>query len=319
VLVRQVETGRASEVIEKRRRVVSGSEPKGVPGREREEPRTTPYELVFSEGEFESVIFPRIREEAQTEGVETLTRQRFDFLSTAGDVVREIVPEDAPAEALEQYRSILHHAYHHWREGRRLYTFDRAVSRFMVETSPSLEGWHFTAPGRSLYLQLPANLFWSSVSPEMTPEPLDGFFVTIAPGEDAGGRPYEQLSILSVLGIRRSRAGFSVIPVESQIGEGMDRPWEGSTREDGDFQNTLPGGEMSGLYTVLTAGEVVKLVARALWFVDRFPESVVEEPGVPPRGDAGDPPPSLLSHWRVTLQGEQTESGDGGEEPLPPA
>src|SRR5690606_38024755 len=107
------------------------------------------------------------------------------------DVVREVTPEDAPPEALEQYRSLLFHAFHHWNEGRRLYALDPSAARFLVEAPPALDEWTFRAPARSFYLQLPANLFWSSISPESAPEPVDGFFVTLATGTDLIGKTFE--------------------------------------------------------------------------------------------------------------------------------
>src|SRR5688572_3115344 len=126
--------------------------------------RMTPYELVFTSGEFESEVFPRIRDESAERKVNVLTHERFDFLSTAGDVIRDLIPEEAPPEALAQYRALVFHAYHFWLNGRRLYVVDPAAARYLVETSPPLQGWSFDIPGQSAYLQLPANLFWSSIS-----------------------------------------------------------------------------------------------------------------------------------------------------------
>ncbi|MDQ3310315.1 MAG: hypothetical protein M3497_09345, partial [Gemmatimonadota bacterium] len=52
-------------------------------------------------------------------------------------------------------------------------------------------------------------------------------------------------------------------------------------REQGrDFANILPGGELGGLYSVVTDAEVLKLAVSALWYVDRHPEDVIAEDGV---------------------------------------
>jgi hypothetical protein len=263
--------------------------------------RLTPYELVFAEGDFESRIFPRIRAEAEAQAVDARRRERFDFLSTAGDVVREVTPEDAPPDALEQYRAILFHAYHFWSGGKRLYGLDTAVARYLVEAAPRLEGWDFVLPGESAYLQLPANLFWSSITPEAPPEPVDGFFLTKSELTDPVGQAAGLLEVLLVLGIRRSRAGFSVIALSTATGPGISESWDAESRPEGDFANTLPGGEIAGLYTLLTAGEVLKLVGRAFWYIDRFPEALEEVQPLEALGDAGEPPATRLGHLRVSL------------------
>lgn len=264
------------------------------------EARRTPYELVFTEGDFESRVFPQIREEAGR-AVGSLRRESFDFIRTAGEVVRAVTPEDAPPDALEQYRATLFHAFHFWAEGKPLYVLDRAAARYLVEAGPPLDEWEFVRPARSLYLQLPANLFWSTISPDSNPEPVDGFFLTFTEARGAGGVAYEHLDALVVLGIRRARAGFSVIPVETEIGEGFERAWVGAERQGGDFSNELPGGELSGLYSIVTTAEVLKLVARALWYIDTFPDGRVAVPAPSPSDDANGPPPTRLAHVRVTL------------------
>ena len=176
-----------------------------------------------------------------------------------------------------------------------------------------MEDWSFAAPARSLYLQLPANLFWSSISPETPPEPVDGFFVTLSSGIDGLGKEFESVDILAVLGIRRSRAGFSVISVEVEVGDGVTPAWEGSSRPEGDFANALPGGEIAGLYSMLTTTEVLKLVARVFWYVERFPENLVDVLAPEPREDEDEAPPTQLAYTRITIgtPGEGRRPGGG--------
>ena len=267
--------------------------------------RLTPYELVFTEGDFESRIFPRIRTEAREQDVDARRRERFDFLSTAGEVIRELTPEDADPDALEQYRATLYHAYHFWSGGKRLYTLTTGVARYLVEAAPRLEGWDFTLPGESVYLQLPANLFWSSITPQTPPEPVDGFFLTMSEVTDPLGSPAGLLEVLLVLGIRRSRAGFSVIALNSATGSDISEAWDAESRPGGDFANTLPGGEIAGLYTLLTAGEVLKLVGRACWYIDHFPEALEDVPPLDELGADETIPGTRLAHVRVTLFRDQ--------------
>ncbi len=273
----------------------------GRPSGRRVEARSTPYELVFTGGDFESTIFPGIRDEAAAMGVDPTEPERFAFLTRAADTIRQVTPDDAPPEALEQYRALLFHAYHFWRAGRMLYTFEPSAARFLVEAPPRLEGWSFTSPAPAVYVQLPANLFWSSIAPEVPPEPVDGFFLKIGVDQDAEGRSAARLEVLLVLGIRRARAGFSVIPLSAELTGGAPAAWGAGDRAGGDFSNTLPGGEIEGLYSMLTTDEVLKLVARCAWYIDHFPESIEEVPAAAADREGDEAPGTSLRYFRVGL------------------
>lgn len=274
--------------------------------------RLTPYEIAFASAGFESGVFPRLLAEMEERGVEAAARERFAFLSVGGEAIREMVPPEAPPEALEQHRALLFHAFNFWRFGRRVYLLDAPVARFLVEAAPSLTEWDFVLPHPALYLQLPANLFWASVTPDATPEPVDGFFVTAATADDPLGPAYQRLEVLMVLGIRRDRAGFSVIPFGTEVGSGIAPVWaEASGREGGrDFENVLPGGEIAGLYSILTTTEAIKLLARAFWYVHAHPADVI--PQMPPDGvpteRTEEPPPPEIAWHRVVL-GREGERG----------
>lgn len=240
--------------------------------------RLTPYELVFGSAEFEERVFPAIQQEAESHGQDPTLRERFGFMSVAGDTIRQLVPAEAPPEMLDDYRALLYHAFNFWRFGRPLYKLDRAVARYLVESKPRLEEWRFRLPRPSVYLQLPSNLFWASISTDMPPEPVDGMFLTMARGDDPLGPLYGDLQLLLVLGIRRDRPGFSVIPFETEVGSGIPAVWaDAPGREEGegsDFSSVLPGGEMAGLYSVVTTTEALKIAARILWHVDANPGDV---------------------------------------------
>lgn len=272
-----------------------------------EPPRRTPYELVFGEA-FDGRTFPDIQREAAERGIDPSDSERFGFLSLAADAVRAVVPPDAPPEALQQYRALLYHAFNFWRYGKRVYLLDPPLARYLVEGTPSLEGWELELPYRSVYLQLPRNLFWGSISPDSTPEPVDGFFVTTGEGTDGLGKPFRQIEVLVVLGIRRDRAGFSVIPFSTETGPGIAHVWaESEGREAGpDFENILPGGEIKGLYSILTSTEVLKLLARAMWYIHSYPGDVELSAEVERRAEdrRDSPPRPRLPYHRVTLGGD---------------
>ena len=58
--------------------------------------------------------------------------------------------------------------------------------------------------------------------------------------------------------------------------------------EGADFASTLPGGELGGLYSVQTAGELFKLVARFFAYVASVPEASSPRPGRPPEATGPD-------------------------------
>jgi len=268
--------------------------------------RLTPYELAFLEGDFESRVFPAIVDEAGGRGEDPGRRDRFQFIASVGDAMRAIVPPDVPPETLDEYRALFYHAFNFWRAGRRTFVLDAPVARYLVEAAPRLEGWELAAPADAFYLQLPPNLFWASINPDQQPEPVDGFFVTLSTETDARGAPFQDLQALMILGIHRNRPGFSVIPFDCEIGPGIPTVWAEPGRESGkDFENVLPGGEMAGLYSILTVTEALKLIGRVLWYVDRHPEDIVPEMAPERRLEdrPGSPPLSRMDFLRVRFGG----------------
>lgn len=251
----------------------AGSRPGEPPGPAgdragKEEPRPTPYQMVFGGEAFEGESFPAIRQEAEGHGIATRPREQFELLAEVGRTMRGILPEDTPAEAAEQYRALVYHAFQFWSAGRRVYTLDRALTRYLVEAEMTAADWSLRLPAESIYLRLPPRLFWSSISPDQSPEPIDGAFLTAS-----GDR---RLEALLVLGMYRARDGFSVVPLEAPAGGGAGGEWISmSARPEGrDFDTVLPGGEMEGLYSILTGGEALKLIARALWYIDENGDAV---------------------------------------------
>jgi hypothetical protein len=266
--------------------------------------RLTPYELAFLEGDFETRVFPLIQDEADARGEDPARRERFTFMAAGGEAIRDIIPPDAPAEMLDEYRALFYHAFNFWRFGRRLYVLETAVARYLVEGAPTLADWELAAPYDSLYIQLPPNLFWASIGTDVPPEPVDGFFVTVAREQDPLGRPFVDLQVLMVLGIHRLRAGFSVIAFDTEAGQGIPPVWAEPGRDEGrDFENVLPGGEIAGLYSILTTSEALTLVARVLWYVENHAEDVTAAPAAERRAAErpGSVPLSRLEYHRVIL------------------
>lgn len=266
--------------------------------------RLTPYELAFLEGDFETRVFPLIQEEAEARREDPARRERFAFLAAGGEAIRDIIPPDAPPDMLEEYRALFHHAFNFWRFGRRLYVVDAAVARYLVEGAPTLAEWEFTAPYDGLYIQLPPNLFWASIGTDVPPEPVDGFFVTVSHEKDSLDVPFMDVQVLMVLGIHRLRAGFSVVAFDTEAGQGIPPVWAEPGRDRGaDFENVLPGGDIAGLYSILTTSEAIKLVARVMWYVENHAEDVTGAPAAERRASErpGSVPLSRLEYHRVRL------------------
>ncbi|HEX6926945.1 MAG TPA: hypothetical protein VF167_16090 [Longimicrobiaceae bacterium] len=241
--------------------------------------RITPYEVAFADTAYESEVFPAIAADAQFHGSDPLRLEPFSMLPATSEAVRSFVPPEAPAEAVEQYRTLLYHGYNYWSLGHTTYLLHPAAARFLVEAQPSMEGWELVLPRPSFYIQLPQNLFWGSIAPDATPEQVDGMFVTGYPVTGRSGDLFQRLEVLMVLGLRRDRAGFSVIPFDTEAGPGIASLWaDAGTRDSGtEFESVLPGGAMSGLYSLVTVGEVLKLLGRILWYIDTFPGDVSEK------------------------------------------
>lgn len=269
------------------------------------EARLTPFELAFSGPDFDSRLFPLLQEEARSAGSDPANPARFGFLTHAADALRELVPHETPPEQLDQHRALLYQAFNFWRLGKRVYLFEKAVLRFLVEAAPGMEGWSLELPHPAVYLQLPSNLFWAQVTPDSVPEPVDGIFATAFSDADVLGEPFQSVEALLVLGIRRQREGFSVIPFRTETGPGINPGWgaEPARPTGGDFANILPGGEIDGLYSVLTTTEALKLLARCCWYLAKHPEEVEAEP--PPAEPAAATPEhardSHLPFYRVTF------------------
>jgi hypothetical protein len=239
--------------------------------------RVTPYERIL-EG-MEKTMWPAIREEAEGRGVDARRRDRFVLLGQVGATLQDMVPDDAPVDALEEYADLLYHGYQFWHYGRRVYAF--APERVEALSAPEVElgDWILAAPP-ACYLQLPYQRFWARVSAEAPYEPVDGCFVLVdetEPAPDAGAH----LRILLVLGLRDDRPGLSLVSYRTDLDPRAApararRPW----REDAEpFANAIPGGERKGLHAIATTSELEALVLRMLAHLDRHPDTLLARPG----------------------------------------
>ncbi|HEV8266009.1 MAG TPA: hypothetical protein VGQ06_13750 [Gemmatimonadales bacterium] len=223
--------------------------------------RLTPFELAF--GNLARERFPAIAEQLAQSGSSSADRDRFVLLEAVGRLLREIMPADAPAEALDAHVRMLHHAYRHWTAGGWVYRVgEQALLRATGGEGPMTS--HL--PHQALYLQLPELRVWGAPAAGAAPEPLDGMFVTETAREGGGGG---DIAVLGILGMRADRPGFSAVGLDGRADADEATASEivvAAARADGraPFSPTLSGGEEAGIYSVETAGELLLLTCRLL-------------------------------------------------------
>ena len=141
--------------------------------------------------------------------------------------------------------------------GRPAFLLETPVVRTLVETEPwegEVDGDAPDLPASS-YLQLPQHLVWARTG-DGGPGSVDGFFRTVV-GES-------RMHLLPVVGLLEGRPGFTVLPLPGLPLTDAPTWATAEMRHDGeDFASEMPGSELERLYEVQTAGEVLKLVARA--------------------------------------------------------
>jgi hypothetical protein len=224
--------------------------------------RATPFALAF--GEIATQRFPAIAEALQQDGTAATDRDRFVLLEPVGRLLRDIVPEDSGADALEAHVLLLHHAYLFWAAEQRVFQIsDQALRRAVGEKRITTQ-----LPRAGQYLQLPELRVWGAPNEASPPEPLDGMFVSEAESAGSG-----EIAVLAIFGMRPDRPGFSAVGLEGRADP--DDPTAGeieiaAARDDGSapFAPTLAGGTAAGLYSVANAGELLLLTCRLLTLLD---------------------------------------------------
>lgn len=265
-------------------------------------PRVTPYELLLPEEDFADQWFPRVQAEADERGIAINDPQTFGLMSEVGAIMRAIRGEEDDPHSIHQTGILLFHAYHLWKEGLPFFLLHTEAARYLVGTGPAEGSWAGVVPGPAGYLQLPQHLFWVG-GEEGHAESVDGFFWSAPDGEN--------LSVLIVMGIRRDRPGYAVVPLPTLPLEAAGEWASSNVRTEGDdFQSFLPGADQEGLYSLQAGAEAVKLAMRLFWYLDSFPASVgglgegddgQDLPGDGPDGSG--PPASRLPARHVILEG----------------
>jgi hypothetical protein len=218
--------------------------------------RPTPFTFGFAALAAER--FPAVADALNRAGASSADRDAFVLLEPVARLLRELMPEDAPPEALEAYVRLLHHVYRHWMAGGWVYAVGERVLARAAAGGPL--GSHLGH--QAVYLQLPEHRVWRTPAPGDVPEPLDGMFVTETAEPGA-------IAVLGIAGMHRARDGFSAVSVEGRADPGDPTGSEllvAVTRDDGSalFSPQLTGGREAGLYSLANAGELLILTCRLL-------------------------------------------------------
>jgi hypothetical protein len=220
--------------------------------------RVTPYELIFGAPGFDETRFVAIREQLTSDAAASAAS--LALLPTAGELLRELLPEDDGAAAhgavFTQVSALLFHAFMFWNEGQRTFTLGEPELRGLLGGRLASSG-PVDPPAPAGYVQFPRNVVWSRVSEDTAPEPVDGFFWSAAQSGST-----RRLDVLLALGVRRGRPGISIIDVALEDTSTLAHWAAVKARPAGDdFANVLPGGELQMYHAVTLHAEVLKLVA----------------------------------------------------------
>ena len=204
-------------------------------------------------------LFEAIGEERFTQVRDALTAARVDaeerdaFLmnGAAGQLLRELMPEEAPAETVSAYGALIHMVYLAWRAGWPVTGVSADALRTRLVSASSLASPLSSLP-RLAYLQLPPNLVWAEPAAGEAHEPMDGAFVQVR--ED-------RVHVLGVLGFRAGRPGFTTMEGAIRLPAPAPEPREGGSPA---FASTLPAGEKAGLISVVDEHELCALALLSL-------------------------------------------------------
>ena len=192
--------------------------------------------------------FEEIKGALAAAGTDPFDRDAFVLLAATGRALRELIPADAPAEALTFYSDLLHSLYLHWAAGRPVRTVDRdRLSQVLAAPPPPS-----VSEAGAWYVQLPERLVWAAPGTGAAHEPFDGMFVTATP---------QRVEVLAVLGFRPERDGFTTM--RASVPLPLPAP---PARADGStaFATMLPAGERMGFHSVTSVAELAWLALLAL-------------------------------------------------------
>lgn len=203
----------------------------------------TPFALVF--GELAEERFPALKASLAVGAIDPADRDAFVLDRAVTELLRDLVPEDAPPESLHEFIAVLQHGFLFWDAGGR-------VVGWSGESGPGTRVPDDPTTRPPVYLQLPSHLYWGQLEPDAPHEPLDGMFIH---------RWNEGIRALAIFGMHPERPGFSVAEVA-----GAAPATPPSKREDGSapYAPLMEGGAAAGLRSVSGPAELLALAWHSL-------------------------------------------------------
>jgi hypothetical protein len=199
--------------------------------------------------------FAELRAALDQRKTDPLDRDAFVLDATAGTLLRDLVPDDAPPEAVNAYGALLHMMFLCWERDWPLTRAAEAPLRHaLANPSPLAPS---PQPLSICYIQLPERLVWAEPEPDAPHQPLDGVFVVVQPA---------RARVLAVLGLHPGRVGFTTMTAEAALPASAPEP-----RPDGTapFASMLPAGDRARLFSVVTEHELIALALTALAVSER--------------------------------------------------
>ena len=191
--------------------------------------------------------FEEIRTSLAAAKTDDLDRDAFLLNGAVAAVLRDLMPEDAPTEAINAYGALLHMLWVNWARDWPLVPVSAdQVARVVASPLP-----HVPTSPLVCYVQLPPRLAWAG-SEEESHEPLDGMFLIARP---------DRAYALAILGLRAEREGFTTMEGAIRLPAPAPLP-----RDDGSapFSPVMPGGREAGLLSVDDEHELVALALGAV-------------------------------------------------------
>jgi hypothetical protein len=203
-------------------------------------------ELVSAIGEER---FAEIRESLAKAGTDDLSGDAFMLNGTATNLLRDLMPDEAPAEAITAYGALLHMLHACWARDWPVVTID--TDRLRAALSTPIPDSRFPIPV-VCYVQLPERLVWAEPAAGEPHEPLDGIFLIATPA---------RADALAVLGFRAARDGFTTMEGAIALPSPPPPPRPNGAAA---FSSTLPGGDRAALISVVDAHELSALALLAV-------------------------------------------------------
>ena len=204
--------------------------------------RSLPWtDLVAAIGEER---FTAVREALDQQKTDALSRDAFLLNATVGQLLRDLMPEDAPSDAVNAYGALIHMLYAAWS---RDWPVVSLTAERLRQSFPRTAPHAPRTPAVVCYLQLPERVVWAEPVAGEAHEPLDGVFLIVTD---------RAAHALAILGFRAARDGFTTMEGAIELPAPPAGP-----REDGSaaFTSTLPAGDRASLLSVRDAHELVSL------------------------------------------------------------